>query len=142
MPDPHAREIGKKLLASGEYVRITAFKHLNIFRYNGRMTDTPPIFPSPMEEACKIIERVVNEEISKRTRFPLEWAGKEGSDLIWEANVAAANCYEGSKESVGFHSDQMTYLGPYCTIGNEYFSSFVCVSRTVASLSLGKWTWC
>lgn len=83
-----------------------------------------------MEEACEIIERVVNAEMRRRKRFPLEWGGgplQGGMPLedkvIWRANVAAANCYEGAKESVGFHSDQLTYLGPY---------------PTIASLSLGK----
>jgi alkylated DNA repair dioxygenase AlkB len=79
-----------------------------------------------MEEACNIIERIVNEQIKPRKRFPLEWDGDAGAGTgsAWRANVAASNCYEGSKESVGYHSDQMTYLGPYSTI---------------ASLSLGLW---
>jgi alkylated DNA repair dioxygenase AlkB len=71
-----------------------------------------------MEEACKIIEKVVDKEMRKRKiRFSREWAGKEGEPL-WRANVAAANCYQGGKESVGFHSDQLTYLGPYPTIAS------------------------
>ncbi|KAG6832684.1 hypothetical protein H0H92_012256 [Tricholoma furcatifolium] len=86
--------------------------------YNGRMTGAPAIFPPAMEEACEIVERVVNEQLKSRERFPLEW--KSGD---WRANVAASNCYDGSKESVGFHSDQLTYLGPY---------------PTIASLSLGE----
>ncbi|PIL24143.1 hypothetical protein GSI_13896 [Ganoderma sinense ZZ0214-1] len=90
--------------------------------YNGRPTDPPLTFPSPMEEACEIIERVVNEEMRKRKRYPLEWAGypvKDGEEpVLWRANVAASNCYEGAKESVGFHSDQLTYLGPYPTIAS------------------------
>jgi hypothetical protein len=101
------------------------------------MTDVPPVFPPEMEEACCIIERVVNEEMKKRARFPLEWAGGSANDPGWRANVAASNCYEGGKESVGlisfpfslrqrlsafrFHSDQLTYLGPYTTIG-EFIS--------------------
>jgi alkylated DNA repair dioxygenase AlkB len=72
-----------------------------------------------MEEACKYIEEVVNQELRKRKRYALEWADSE-----WRANVAAVNCYNGPKESVGFHSDQLTYLGPY---------------PTIASLSLGKY---
>lgn len=91
-------------------------------RYNGRPTDPPLAFPTPMEEACDIIERVVNEEMRKRRRYPLEWAGypvKGGEEpVLWRANVAASNCYEGAKESVGFHSDQLTYLGPYPTIAS------------------------
>jgi alkylated DNA repair dioxygenase AlkB len=79
-----------------------------------------------MEEACIIVERIVNEQIKQRKRFLLEWGGDSETDpgANWRANVAASNCYEGSKESVGFHSDQMTYLGPY---------------PTIASLSLGRW---
>lgn len=80
--------------------------------YNGRKTDPPPQFPDAMEEACSYVETIVNSELAKRPRYPLEWAGGKG----WRANVAAANCYEGGKESVGFHSDQLTYLGPYPTI--------------------------
>lgn len=94
-------------------------------RYNGRAVDPPPKFPSEMEEACEIIERIVNQEMKKRQRFKLEWNGSatRDADSLWRANVAASNCYQGGKESVGFHSDQLTYLGPY---------------PTIASLSLGK----
>jgi hypothetical protein len=54
----------------------------------------------------------------RRTRFPLEWGGTNEGPSIWRANVAASNCYEGAQESVGFHSDQLTYLGPYPTIAS------------------------
>ena len=92
--------------------------------YNGRATTAPATFPEPMERACQIVERVVNEELGKRKRFPLEWGdSSDGSPPVWRANVAASNCYQGSKESVGWHSDQLTYLGPY---------------PTIASLSLGE----
>jgi hypothetical protein len=58
-----------------------------------------------MEEACEIIERTVNEEIQKRGKpLPLEWPVT--ADHPWKANVAAANCYTGPNETVGFHSDQ------------------------------------
>ncbi|EFI28401.1 hypothetical protein CC1G_13935 [Coprinopsis cinerea okayama7 len=90
--------------------------------YNGRATSAPATFPEPMERACQIVEKVVNEELSKRKRYDLEW-GEPGTPSVWRANVAASNCYEGSKESVGWHSDQLTYLGPY---------------PTIASLSLGE----
>jgi hypothetical protein len=76
-----------------------------------------------MEEACAYVERIVNDEMQRRPRLPLEWAGKGSEGQIWRANVAASNCYEGTKESVGFHSDQLTYLGP---------------CPTIASLSLGE----
>ncbi|KAG9056341.1 hypothetical protein FS842_010977 [Serendipita sp. 407] len=89
--------------------------------YNGRPTAPPRTFLPEMEAACEIIERIVNDEIRKRgTLYPLEWPSTE--EHPWQANVAAANCYTGSKETVGFHSDQLTYLGP---------------CPTIASLSLG-----
>lgn len=73
-----------------------------------------------MEEACNVIEKIVNEQIKQRKRFLLEWGGNSEIDkgTTWRANVAASNCYEGSKEGVGFHSDHMTYLGPYPTIAS------------------------
>ena len=63
-----------------------------------------------MEEACEIIERTVNEEIRKRgSLHPLEWP--VSVQTPWRANVAAANCYSGSKEAVGYHSDQSVLAG-------------------------------
>jgi hypothetical protein len=86
--------------------------------YNGRKTDPPTVFPEAMEYACNYVEKIVNDEMRKRKRFPLEWGGAGTEGQIWRANVAASNCYEGGKESVGFHSDQLTYLGPYPTIAS------------------------
>ncbi|KAI0273652.1 hypothetical protein BC834DRAFT_816404 [Gloeopeniophorella convolvens] len=90
--------------------------------YNGRKDDTPTKFPTPMEEACQIIEKTVNEEMRKRSRYALEWGGDPGDPTgegcIWRANFAAANCYEGAKETVGFHSDRLTTIGPYPTIAS------------------------
>ncbi|KAG5645918.1 hypothetical protein DXG03_005065 [Asterophora parasitica] len=93
------------------------------FWYNGRATEPPGVFPPTMEEACKIVERIVNEQLRKRKRFPLEWES-DSHETNWRANVAASNCYTGSKESVGFHSDQLTYLGPYPTIASLSLERF------------------
>ena len=67
-----------------------------------------------MEEACCIVEQIVNDEMKKRKRYSLEWGGDSG----WRANVAASNRYAGGQESVGWHSDQLTNLGPYPTIAS------------------------
>ncbi|KAH6918727.1 hypothetical protein BKA70DRAFT_1089537 [Coprinopsis sp. MPI-PUGE-AT-0042] len=88
------------------------------FWYNGRKTEVPPIFPEPMERACRIVEDLVNEQLSKRERHALEYGGSEEKTAVWRANVAASNIYEGSKENVGWHSDGLTYLGPYPTIAS------------------------
>ncbi|PVG02855.1 hypothetical protein CPB86DRAFT_696550 [Serendipita vermifera] len=107
----YAREIGSNKEAMKEEAQ---------YWYNGRPTPPPNQFLPEMEEACEIIEKIVNEEIRKRPLMPLEWPST--TEHPWRANVAAANCYTGSKETVGFHSDQLTYLGP---------------CPTIASLSLG-----
>jgi len=84
-----------------------------LVRYNGRPTPPPDCFTPLMEIACQEVEKCVNAELAKRSRFPLEYVQNE-----WKANVAAVNCYAGSKEGVGLHSDQLTYLGPYPTIAS------------------------
>ncbi|KAG9081553.1 hypothetical protein FRC06_005508 [Ceratobasidium sp. 370] len=80
--------------------------------YNGRPTAPPQPFLPEMEEACEYVEKVVNEAIKRRPQYPLEWAGTSENDRgeipRWRPNVAAANCYRGAKEGVGYHSDQMT----------------------------------
>ncbi|KZV75760.1 hypothetical protein PENSPDRAFT_673654 [Peniophora sp. CONT] len=90
--------------------------------YNGGKRDLPRKFPEVVEEACRIVETAVNAEIQKRERFPLEWAGVHPSDggekILWRANFCAANLYEGAKETVGFHSDRITSIGPYATIAS------------------------
>ncbi|KAF8797888.1 hypothetical protein BYT27DRAFT_7178068 [Phlegmacium glaucopus] len=109
------------------YVRKTdgldkneAWQETAQYWYNGRLTDPPPKFPSEMEEACEIVERIVNQEMRKRKRFKLEWSSSAtgDADSLWRANVAASNRYQGGKESVGFHCDHLTYLGPYPTIAS------------------------
>ncbi|KAI7645522.1 hypothetical protein KC322_g19513, partial [Hortaea werneckii] len=37
---------------------------------------------------------------------------------LWQPNASFVNCYDGAKESVGYHSDQLTYLGPRAVIGS------------------------
>jgi hypothetical protein len=71
-------------------------------RYNGRETDAPEVFPDAMEEACSYVEAIVDAELRKRKRYPLEWDGKTPNGVVWRANVAASNMYEGAKETVGF----------------------------------------
>ncbi|KAA1099404.1 hypothetical protein PGT21_006404 [Puccinia graminis f. sp. tritici] len=88
----------------------------------------PRYFSDEMDEARHMIESIVNlllindpetllraQRSSKSnpiTRYDQEWDGP------WRANVAASNCYRGSKENVGWHADQLTYLGPYPTIAS------------------------
>lgn len=80
-------------------------------RYNGRPTPPPEYFPPAFEEACEYVERIVNAEMHRRARFPLEWGGEPSQSaagspsdesVLWRANVAASNRYDGASESVGW----------------------------------------
>lgn len=95
--------------------KMSHFGEAGAFWYNGRESAVKVMTPAMME-ARDIVEDQINALLRQRDRFPLEWAGK------WQANVAAANCYDGGKESVGAHSDRLNYLGP---------------APTIASISLG-----
>jgi alkylated DNA repair dioxygenase AlkB len=62
----------------------------------------------------------VNEEIQRRTR-DFQPLGKKltfQSPDKWAPNASFVNCYDGAKEHVGYHTDQLTYLGPRCVIGS------------------------
>jgi alkylated DNA repair dioxygenase AlkB len=66
------------------------------------------------------VEETVNREIQERmkTRNPGGRKLKHQSPLRWTPNAAFLNCYAGPQESVGWHSDQLTYLGPRPVIGS------------------------
>lgn len=66
------------------------------------------------------VQDAVNKEIQKRIKdkYP---GGKKlqfQSPNPWTPNSAFVNCYNGAQESVGWHSDQLTYLGPRAVIGS------------------------
>lgn len=66
------------------------------------------------------IQVAVNQEIAIRIRnhYPDGKKLKYQSPDAWVPNAAFVNCYKGGAESVGYHSDQLTYLGPRATIGS------------------------
>ncbi|WWC60158.1 uncharacterized protein I303_102722 [Kwoniella dejecticola CBS 10117] len=72
------------------------------------IADYPPL----LRKAADLVEKSVNESLRRRKRFALEWAGD------WKANCCGTNRYDGAKSSVGWHADQLTYLGPYTTIAS------------------------
>lgn len=67
-----------------------------------------------------VVEEAVNGEIQHRieTRYPGGKKLKHQSPDAWAPNSAFVNCYNGAQESVGWHSDQLTYLGPRAVIGS------------------------
>lgn len=66
------------------------------------------------------VEEVVNHEIQRRIRdfYPNGEKLKYQSPNPWKANTAFVNCYDGPQEHVGYHSDQLTYIGPRAIIGS------------------------
>jgi alkylated DNA repair dioxygenase AlkB len=73
-----------------------------------------------MRAVSSRVEEAVNNEVSKRIKshYP---GGKKlqfQCPQTWKPNCAFVNCYAGGQQSVGFHSDQLTYLGPRAVIGS------------------------
>ncbi|KAI8963812.1 hypothetical protein F5Y11DRAFT_130628 [Daldinia sp. FL1419] len=102
----------------GTEAEINTQKH--DYFYNGsRLTDVRPITPQLLRVRPKVKE-AVNREIQNRikTRYPGGQKLKYQSPDPWSPNCAFVNCYNGPQESVGYHSDQLTYLGPRAVIGS------------------------
>lgn len=90
------------------------------YLYNGaRITDVRKITPQ-LDKARPLVQDAVNREISKRisTRYPGGTKLRHQAPQPWTPNAAFVNCYAGPAESVGWHSDQLTYLGPRAVIGS------------------------
>ncbi|RHZ59841.1 hypothetical protein CDV55_105030 [Aspergillus turcosus] len=66
------------------------------------------------------VQRAVNDEVQKRIRmcYPDGKKLRYQSPKEWVPNAAFVNCYDGPAESVGYHSDELTYLGPRAIIGS------------------------
>ncbi|KAK5137163.1 hypothetical protein LTR08_000668 [Meristemomyces frigidus] len=88
--------------------------------YNGSyvpdVTQTTP----EMLKVSGLVREAVNEEIDRRVRdyYPEHKKLRFQSPDEWKPNASFVNCYDGAKESVGYHSDQLTYLGPRAVIGS------------------------
>src|ERR1700712_3034419 len=72
-----------------------------------------------MRKVSPKVEEAVNAAIASRIKT--HHTGKKlkhQSSDPWRPNAAFVNCYRGEAESVGYHSDQLTYLGPRAVIGS------------------------
>lgn len=67
-----------------------------------------------------LVQEAVNKEVQHRikTCYPGGHKLKFQSPHTWVPNSAFVNCYSGGQQSVGWHSDQLTYLGPRAVIGS------------------------
>ncbi|KAF9733240.1 hypothetical protein PMIN06_009440 [Paraphaeosphaeria minitans] len=88
--------------------------------YDGRRLEDVRQSTPEMLRACPQVEDAVNREIQRRIRdfYPDGKKLKYQTPKPWKANTALVNCYDGPKECVGYHSDQLTYLGPRAVIGS------------------------
>lgn len=73
-----------------------------------------------MRAVSSKVQDAVNHEIQIRMKdhYPDGKKLKFQSPETWVPNAAFVNCYKGGGESVGYHSDQLTYLGPRAIIGS------------------------
>ncbi|TPX10484.1 uncharacterized protein E0L32_008534 [Thyridium curvatum] len=90
------------------------------YLYSGaRLTDVRELTPE-LSRVKPRVEQAVNREIQERirTRYPGGKKLKYQPPGPWRPNAAFVNCYNGPQESVGWHSDRLTYLGPRAVIGS------------------------
>ncbi|KZM25302.1 oxidoreductase [Ascochyta rabiei] len=88
--------------------------------YDGRKVENVQQSLPEMLRAVPQVEATVNREIERRIRdfYPCSKKLKYQSPHPWKANTAFVNCYDGPQEHVGYHADQLTYLGPRAVIGS------------------------
>lgn len=90
------------------------------YLYNGsNLDDVREILPR-MREVSVLVKAAVNSEVEQRihTHYPDGKKLRFQSPQPWEPNAAFVNCYDGPQQHVGYHSDQLTYLGPRAIIGS------------------------
>jgi hypothetical protein len=90
------------------------------YYYNGNdLGDIRQILPV-MRQVSDLVRDAVNEEIEIRIRdfYPGGKKLKYQSSKPWQPNAAFVNCYDGGAQHVGYHSDQLSYLGPRAIIGS------------------------
>ncbi|KAK6342395.1 hypothetical protein TWF718_007796 [Orbilia javanica] len=98
-----------------------AAQHRRGYMYNGSVLDDIRTFTPTMRKVVPLLESFVNDQISDRISnvYP---DGQKLKHMLppgkWHITSAFMNCYDGAKQSVGWHSDQLTYLGPRTVIAS------------------------
>jgi alkylated DNA repair dioxygenase AlkB len=90
------------------------------YLYNGSFLKDVRELTSELRKVMPVVQEAVNREVEKRIRdfYPDGQKLKYQTPQEWVPNAAFVNCYDGGQESVGYHSDQLTYLGPRAVIGS------------------------
>lgn len=83
------------------------------YTYQGASVPESRLFTPSMRSATALVEAAVNAELLRRER-------RRGQlpPGAWHVNAALVNCYRGGDQSVGWHTDQLTYLGPATVIAS------------------------
>jgi len=89
------------------------------YLYNGSTLDDVREILPVMRRVSALVETAVNAEIAKRIKtYPGGVKLRHQAPGPWIPNAAFVNCYDGPQQSVGFHTDQLSYLGPHPVIGS------------------------
>lgn len=110
---PHTASFYVDSLADAQYQKSE-------YLYNGStLSDVREILPA-MRKVSYLVQEAVNNEIQKRIKH-IYLDGKKLKHQHpgpWLPNAAFVNCYDGPQQSVGYHTDQLSYLGPHPVIGS------------------------
>ncbi|KIV97617.1 hypothetical protein PV10_01341 [Exophiala mesophila] len=90
------------------------------YYYNGNdLLDVRETLPTT-RQVSDLVRIAVNKEIETRIRdfYPDGKKLRFQTEKEWQPNAAFVNCYDGGAQHVGYHSDQLTYLGPRAVIGS------------------------
>ncbi len=90
------------------------------YTYNGGPIDNIGRTTEHLLTVSDLVRVKVNEEIERRTKNfqPNGERLKFQSPDEWRPNASFVNCYSSGKENVGWHSDNLTYLGVGAIIGS------------------------
>ncbi|KAF2228065.1 hypothetical protein BDZ85DRAFT_255356 [Elsinoe ampelina] len=90
------------------------------YYYQGAEVPDVRILKPEMQKIRGRVEETVNNEIQRRIRdfYPGGKKLRYQNPKPFDANCAFVNVYAGGAENVGYHADQLTYLGPRAVIGS------------------------
>jgi alkylated DNA repair dioxygenase AlkB len=96
----------------GFFLRDPASEEGQYHSYQSRPLAARAFSPS-MVAATEMVEEAVRAAIARRYPGKRPWGM---SNQRWQTNAALVNRYEGAKQAVGWHTDEVTYLGPMSVI--------------------------
>ncbi|KKK25666.1 hypothetical protein ARAM_003716 [Aspergillus rambellii] len=97
-----------------------AERQKNEYFNDGKKTEDVRYLLPEMRKASSKVQEAVNREIQRRIRdvYPDGKKLKYQSPDPWVPNMAFVNTYATPQENLGYHSDQLTYLGPRTVVGS------------------------